>query len=73
MNKFKEREGVVCKNSIEMKELANIAKEKGYRLSWAITNKPKYKNIIFYKGEFYDAVDWAITFPITKEEFINKL
>ena len=73
MDKFKEYEGVVCKNSIEMRELAKLAEEKGHKIGWALTNKPKYKNIIFYTGEFYDAADWAIKYPITREEFISKL
>lgn len=73
MSKFKEYEGVVCKNKAEMRELADIAKEKGYRLGWALVNRPKYKNLIFWEGEFYDAADWAIKYPITREEFINKL
>lgn len=73
MNKFKELEGVICNDRFEAIKLAKLAEEKGYKISWLFFNKPKYKNIIFYKGEFVDAINWAITYPITKEEFINRL
>ena len=70
---MKEFEGVICKNRVEMRELATIAKEKGYKVCSLLFDKPKYKNIIFYYGEFCDAADWAIKTPISREEFLEKL
>ena len=56
-----------------MRELATIAKEKGYKVCSLLFNKPKYKNIIFYSGEFCGAADWAIKTPISREEFLERL
>lgn len=70
---MKELEGVICRNRNEMKELAHIAMEHGYKVCDLLFRKPKYKNIVFYYGEFCDCADWAIKYPISREEFLNKL
>ena len=70
---MKEFEGVICRNKAEMKMLASLAEKKGYKVCWKLFNKPRYKNLIFYVNEFYDAAEYAIKFPISKEEFISRM
>lgn len=72
MKSFKNYEGVICKNRTELSILSIMARENGFEVCTKIKN-PKYSNIIFLEGIFYDAADWAIKFPITKEEFLNKI
>jgi hypothetical protein len=69
---MKEGEGVICKSKKEALELATIAKNKGYKVCSLMFKKMKYKNIIFYDNEFCSAADYAIKFPITKKEFLEK-
>ena len=72
MKEFKDYEGVVCKDRVELKLLATIAEERGYNVCPKI-KRPKYSHIIFLEGWFYDCKDWAIKFKITKEEFLEKV
>ena len=72
MRNFRDYEGVVCKDRTELKFLAAMAEENGYKVCPKIY-KPKYNHIIFLEGWFYDAMDWAIKFKITKEEFLEKV
>jgi hypothetical protein len=72
MKGFKDYEGVICKNRTELSILTIIARENGYHVCPKMKNA-KYSNIIFLEGVFYDAADWAIKFPISKEEFIKRI
>lgn len=72
MRKFKDYEGVICKNRTELSILSTIARENGFEVCPKMKN-PKYSNIIFLEGVFYDAADYAIKFPISKEEFIKRV
>ena len=72
MREFKNYEGVICKNRTELSILSMMARENGFEVCTKI-KRPKYSNIIFLEGIFYDAADWAIKFPITKEEFLNRI
>ena len=72
MKEFKDYEGVVCKDRAELKLLATIAEERGYKVCPKI-KRPKYSHIIFLEGWFYDCEDWAIKSKITKEEFLEKV
>ena len=73
MKKFKDYEGVVCKNRAELKVLATIAKEKGYNVCCFFHKRPKYNHFIFLEGWFYDCEDWAIQSKISKEEFLERV
>jgi hypothetical protein len=72
MREFKNYEGVICKNRAELSVLSIMARENGYNVCPKI-KRPKYSNIIFLDGWFYDAADYAIKFPITKQEFLNRV
>ena len=72
MKEFKDYEGVVCKDRAELRLLAKIAEEKGYKVSPKI-KRAKYNHLIFYEGYFCDATDRAIKFKITKEEFLERI
>jgi hypothetical protein len=72
MKRFKDYEGVICKNRTELSILAIMARENGYHVCPKI-KRPKYSNIIFLEGVFYDAADWAIKFPISKKEFLSRV
>ena len=43
MKKFKDYEGVICKDRTELKLLATLAEAKGYRVCCFFYKKPKYK------------------------------
>ena len=73
MKEFKDYEGVVCKDRVELLLLARAAEEKGYKVSYKIVKKPKYKHLIFYRGYFCDATEWAIKFKMSKEEFLERI
>jgi hypothetical protein len=72
MKEFKDYEGVICKNRTELSILTIMARENGYNVCSKM-KRPKYNHIIFLEGVFYDATDWAIKFPISKEEFIKRV
>ena len=72
MKKFKDYEGVICKNRAELKLLATLAEAKGYNVCPKI-KRPKYNHLIFLEGWFYDCEDWAITSKITTEEFLERV
>lgn len=73
MEKFKDYEGVVCKDRTELKLLATLAEAKGYRVCCFFHKKPKYNHLIFLEGWFYDCEDWFIKSKITTEEFLGRV
>jgi hypothetical protein len=73
MKEFKDYEGVVCKNRKELKSLATMADEKGYKVCCFFHKRPKYGHFVFLEGWFYDCEDWFIKFKLTKEEFLERI
>jgi hypothetical protein len=72
MKEFKDYEGVICKNRTELSVLTISLRENGYNVCPKM-KRPKYSHLIFLEGWFYDAEEWTIKFPITKEEFLERV
>ena len=68
MKNFRDYEGVVCKDRTELKFLAAMAEENGYKVCPKIY-KPKYNHIIFLEGWFMMLQIGLLNLKLQKKSF----